>query len=96
MAFRLRRSVGLAGLLRVNLSKTGISVSVGKHGATFNQPLISGRARRARVTIGLPGSGLSIWFGVARAWRSPMWIAVIWGFIVVALVVVLLLQWIIR
>jgi hypothetical protein len=96
MGFRLRKSVGLAKLLRVNLSKTGVSVSVGKHGATFNQPVISGHKRKSRVTVGLPGSGLSYQFGTSAAWKSPAWIISIWGWIVIALVILFLLQWIIK
>jgi hypothetical protein len=65
--FRLRKSVGLAKLVRVNLAKTGVSVSLGPRGATFNQPLISTRKRRSKVTVGLPGSGLSYQMGVSRA-----------------------------
>ena len=96
MGFRLRKSIGLASLLRVNLSKTGVSVSVGKRGATFNQPVINGRKRGSRVTVGLPGSGLSYQFGTSEGWKSPAWITSIWGWIVLALVVVFLFQWIIK
>ena len=96
MGFRLRKSIGLASLLRVNLSKTGVSVSVGKHGATFNQPVINGRKRGSRVTVGLPGSGLSYRFGTSQGWKSPGWITSIWGWIALALVVVFFLQWIIK
>jgi hypothetical protein len=96
MGVRLRKSVGLAKLLRVNLSKTGVSVSVGKRGATFNQPVISGRKRKSRVTVGLPGSGLSYQFGTSKPWKSPPSIISIWGWIVLALAVVLLLMWIVR
>jgi hypothetical protein len=47
--FRLRKSIGLTKLVRVNLSKTGVSVSLGPRGATFNQPLISTRKRRSTM-----------------------------------------------
>jgi hypothetical protein len=77
---RLRKSIGLASLLRVNL---------------FNQPLINGRKRGSRVTVGLPGSGLSYQFGTSQGRKSPAWITSIWGWIVLALVVVCLLQLII-
>jgi Protein of unknown function (DUF4236) len=95
MAFRLRKSIRLASLLRVNLSTTGVSVSVGKRGTTFNQPVINGRKRGSRVTVGLPGSGLSYQFGTSAGWKSPAWITSVWGWIVLALGVVFLLQWII-
>ena len=54
MGFRLRRSIRLAPGIRINLSKTGGSLSLGRRGATLN---FSGRGTKA--TVGLPGSGLS-------------------------------------
>jgi hypothetical protein len=54
MGFRFRRSIRLAAGLRINLSKTGSSLSVGRRGATLNF-----RERGARATVGLPGTGLS-------------------------------------
>lgn len=54
MGFRFRRSVRLAPGLRINLSKTGASFSVGRRGAAVN---LSERGTKA--TVGLPGSGLS-------------------------------------
>jgi hypothetical protein len=54
MGFRFRRSIRLAPGLRINLSKSGGSLSVGRRGATLN---FSGRGTKA--TVGLPGSGLS-------------------------------------
>jgi len=53
MGFRFRRSVNLGGIARLNLSKSGPSVSVGGHG------LRAGVGRRGlRLTTGLPGTGL--------------------------------------
>lgn len=51
---RFRRSLPLGRLLRINLSKTGASLSAGKPGATLNvsKDGVDG-------TVGLPGSGLS-------------------------------------
>jgi hypothetical protein len=46
-------------LFHVNLSKTGISTSIGAPGATLNIPVFSTRKRNPAVTVGLPGSGLS-------------------------------------
>lgn len=54
MGFRFRRSVRIAPGLRLNLSKSGGSVSVGRRGATVN---LSGRG--TRTTVGLPGTGIS-------------------------------------
>jgi uncharacterized protein DUF4236 len=54
MGFRFRRSVRLAPGFRINLSKTGASLSVGRRGARVN---LSERGTKA--TAGLPGSGLS-------------------------------------
>src|SRR6266849_350746 len=53
MGFRFRRTLRLAPGIRVNLSKTGASLSLGRLGATLN---FSGWGTKA--TVGLPGSGL--------------------------------------
>jgi len=52
--FRFRRSIPLGRLLRINVSKTGASLSAGKPGATINvnKDGVDG-------TVGLPGSGMS-------------------------------------
>lgn len=55
MGFRFRGYIRVRPWLRVNLSKTGASLSVGKPGATLNFK----RGRAARATVGLPGTGLS-------------------------------------
>jgi hypothetical protein len=96
--FRLRKSVGLGKLVRVNLSKTGVSVSLGPRGATFNRPLISTRKRRSRVTLGAPGSGLSYQIGVSRPRKlqSPAPVVSLWGWLVLIGIGFLLLQWIAR
>ena len=55
MGFRFRKRVG-----PFDFSKTGISLSIGRRGFTVNTPIVSTRGRRgARLTVGLPGSGLS-------------------------------------
>lgn len=54
MGFRLRRSIKILPGVRLNLSKSGVSTSVGKPGATINFS-----SRGTRGTVGLPGSGLS-------------------------------------
>ena len=54
MPFRFRKSVRLFPGVRLNLSKSGMSVSVGGPGATVNF------SRRGHsMTLGLPGTGLS-------------------------------------
>jgi hypothetical protein len=52
--FRFRKSLAILPGVHVNLSKTGVSTSVGGHGATLNV----GHGKRT-VTLGLPGTGLS-------------------------------------
>jgi len=55
MAFRFRRSLKIAPGLSVNLGKRGASVSVGPRGARMTVGSKSG----ARVTAGIPGTGMS-------------------------------------
>jgi len=52
--FRFRKVIPLGRFLRLNLSKTGTSLSVGRPGATVNV-----RKDRVDGTVGIPGSGLS-------------------------------------
>jgi len=54
MGWRYRSGIRLIPGIRVNLSKSGASLSVGGRGATVNL----GR-RGIRGTVGLPGTGLS-------------------------------------
>lgn len=55
MGFRTRKSIKLFPGVRINLSKSGISTSIGVKGATLNlKP-----GRKAKVTLGLPGTGIS-------------------------------------
>jgi hypothetical protein len=65
MGLRYRRSIRLAPGLRINLSKTGGSVSVGTRGSTVN---LSERGTKA--TMGLPGSGLSYSTLLSRSPRA--------------------------
>lgn len=53
MGLRVNRRVHLAPGLRLNLSKRGVSVSVGHRGAWYT----TGPAGR-RATVGIPGSGV--------------------------------------
>ena len=52
--FRFRKFIPLGRLFRINVSKTGASLSVGRPGATVNV-----RKDRVEGTVGIPGSGLS-------------------------------------
>jgi len=54
MALRIRKSIKIAPGLKINLSKSGISTSLGGKGATVNVS-----KRGTRVTTGIPGTGLS-------------------------------------
>ena len=54
MGFRFRRSFRVAPGLRINLSKSGVSESIGRRGAWFTIG-----PRGTRSTVGLPGTGLS-------------------------------------
>jgi hypothetical protein len=54
MGFRFRKSIKLFPGVRLNLSKGGMSTSIGRPGATIN----IGK-RGVRGTVGLPGTGLS-------------------------------------
>ncbi len=52
--FRFRKSIPLGKFFRINLSKTGPSLSAGRPGATVNV-----RKDSVDGTVGVPGSGLS-------------------------------------
>ncbi len=54
MGFRFRRSIRLGKGLRINISKSGTSLSVGHRGATVNFG-----PKGERVTLALPGTGIS-------------------------------------
>lgn len=54
MGFRFRRTIKIAPGVRLNLSKGGVSTSIGRRGATVNLS-----KRGSKATVGLPGTGLS-------------------------------------
>lgn len=54
MGFRFRKSLKIMPGVRVNVSKTGFSTSLGSKGFTANVS-----KRGVRGTVGIPGSGLS-------------------------------------
>lgn len=54
MAFRFQKRIKIAPGIRLNISKTGISTSIGTNGATVNLGKDG-----AQSTVGIPGTGLS-------------------------------------
>ena len=54
MGFRFRRSIRVLPGVRLNISKSGVSASLGGRGATVNVG-----KRGTKATVGLPGTGLS-------------------------------------
>ncbi|MFB1068306.1 DUF4236 domain-containing protein [Vibrio diabolicus] len=54
MGFKFRKRIKIAPGLHINVSKSGVSTSIGKPGATVNIGKKGGKA-----TVGIPGSGLS-------------------------------------
>ena len=54
MGFRFRKSIKIFPGIRINLSKSGISTSVGVPGATVNI-----KGNKTTTTAGLPGTGVS-------------------------------------
>lgn len=55
MGFRYRKSITIFPGVKINLSKTGVSTSVGGKGATVNV----GTTGRRTLTLGIPGTGMS-------------------------------------
>ena len=59
MGFRFQRRLGLGKLVRFNLSKSGLSLSLGPRGLSYNVGVIGPCAKRSALSIGIPGTGLS-------------------------------------
>lgn len=55
MGLRFQKRIKILPGVYINLSKSGVSASVGGHGATVNV----GADGRRMVTVGIPGTGLS-------------------------------------
>jgi len=72
--FRFRKTFSILPGVRVNLSKTGVSGSLGGHGATLNV----GHGKE-NVTLGVPGTGLS--------YKTPASTALILALVVAAAVI---------
>lgn len=69
MGFRFRQGLRVFPGLRLNLSKSGISASLGGRGATLNVS-----RKGIRGTVGVPGSGLSysdMMYRVDRSGSNP-------------------------
>jgi hypothetical protein len=75
MGLRFRKSIGILPGFRLNISKSGPSVTVGGKGLTFNMG-----PKGPRATASLPGTGLSYVAANApirsRAGRLAFWIVV--------------------
>ena len=54
MPFRFQRRIRILPGLRINVSNSGVSESIGRRGAWFTLG-----PRGTRTTVGLPGTGLS-------------------------------------
>ena len=55
MGFRFRKQFTIFPGVKINLSKSGVSTSLGGHGATVNV----GSSGKRTMTLGIPGTGLS-------------------------------------
>jgi hypothetical protein len=62
MSWRFRKRITLGKGLRVNLSKSGLSLGLGPHGMNVNLS-----PRGLRSTVGIPGSGFS--YQRMRTWH---------------------------
>ena len=72
--FRFRKTFSVLPGVKINLSKTGVSTSLGGKGATLNV----GHGKR-NVTLGIPGTGLS--------YRTPATTQLVIVLVVVAVIV---------
>ena len=59
MGVRFRKTLFGSKFIRLNLSGSGVSASIGVPGLRYNVPVVSTRNRRPRITASLPGTGLS-------------------------------------
>jgi hypothetical protein len=64
MGFRFRKIISVLPGVKVNLSKSGVSTSLGGKGATVNV----GSSGKKTLTLGIPGSGLS--YQVPLTWMT--------------------------
>ena len=93
MGWRFRRSIGVKGF-RLNISKTGLSTSIGVPGATYNHDLSGRRKKAGMFTFGLPGTGISYrTSGVGPERGTPAdtagkWVIALVGFVILVIVYV--------
>jgi Protein of unknown function (DUF4236) len=73
MGLRFQRALSLlGGLARLNVSKSGLSLSLGPRGLSFNVGLMGKRRQRPNtLSIGLPGSGLSYRAEIGTVHHDP-------------------------
>lgn len=71
MAFRFQKRIRILPGVYINLSKSGVSASLGGHGATVNV----GHDGRRMITLGIPGTGMS--------YRVPLTGVIFYGLLVV-------------
>lgn len=79
MGLRFRKSFRLAPGIKINLAKTGPSLSLGERGAMLN----IGHGRK-KATIGIPGTGLSYQrqFGYGRGGWLTLFLLLLLGVII--------------
>jgi hypothetical protein len=87
MGFRFRKNISLLPGVKLNLSKSGASVSLGGRGLAYN----IGR-KGTRATVGLPGSGLSHSTYRSHTETAERGISV-WSIIILLGVIALLVMW---
>ena len=63
MGFRFHKSIPLLPFVRLNFSKSGLSLSLGAPGASLNLG-----AKGARGSVGIPGTGLSYRKSLGTGW----------------------------
>ena len=80
--FRFRKTITIFPGVHINLSKTGVSTSIGGKGASVNV----GTQGQKTVNVGIPGTGLS--------YRAPISSTII--LLLVAAVVILGLVWLLK
>ncbi len=64
MGFRFRKIFSVLPGVKINLSKSGVSTSLGGHGATVNV----GSSGKKTLTLGVPGSGMS--YQIPLTWTT--------------------------
>lgn len=84
MALRIRKSFKIAPGLRINVSKSGVSTSLGGKGAT-----VSLSKRGTRVTTSIPGTGISSskLYGAGKRDAAPVPPTPVWAHVVTWLII---------